>query len=270
MYYIYLILAPLSSLAIALLMRVFEEKGLDRKVVIASNYIVAFLLGYFLSNQCYIPRMAYLLGVVIGLLFFINFVFLSKTIKTLGVASTVTFSRLSLAIPVGFSIFLWGEKPLLVEIVALIVITAVILLWEDKIGKISSGLFTIFLLFGLLDTALKFFKVNFRYIDDSAFLVVIYLSAGVWSWGYILFKRIKPVPKDILAGLLLGVPNYFSSYFLLKAMKQIPGFVVFPFNNIFLIIASAITGVILFNETLTRRRILLIILGIAAVGALAS
>jgi hypothetical protein len=74
-HYLLLILALLSSLTIAMLLRVFENKEYSRTVVIASNYITAGTLGYLLSdtNKTGLTEPVLLFGIVSGLFFFIGF-----------------------------------------------------------------------------------------------------------------------------------------------------------------------------------------------------
>jgi drug/metabolite transporter (DMT)-like permease len=267
MHYLFLTLSLLSSLTIALLLRVFENKGYDRTVVIASNYIAAGTLGYLLSDpdKTDLTQPTLLFGIVVGFFFFIGFIALSRAIKEKGIASSVTIGRLSLAIPVCLSIFLWGEKPFLMDILGLVLIFFIILSWEGKIGKLSPILLSLFFLFGLLDSAMKFFKLQFPSVDDGFFLVILFYSAMAWSWGYIFFSGKKLKPPDVFWGLLLGIPNFFSTYFLLKALVLIPAYIVFPFVNTGMIILSALSGHVLFKEELNRKKIILILLGIAAV-----
>jgi drug/metabolite transporter (DMT)-like permease len=270
MSYLFLALALLSSVSIALLLKVFEQKQRNRTVIVASNYIAAGTLGYLLAHETRFTSPVLAFGAVVGLGFFIGFILLFLAVRKKGIASTVTIGRLSLAIPVGLSICLWGEKPLLTDIISLLLIFFIILAWEGKIGKISPLLLTIFLVFGLLDSAMKFFKLEFPAMDDSSFLIIVFYSAMVWGWSYILASRQRPRLRDIAWGLVLGIPNFFSSYFLLKALGLIPAYVVFPFINIGIIILSALAGYVLFKEKFSGKRIFLIILGLIAVFILSS
>ncbi len=270
MSYLFLVLALLSSFSIALLLKVFEQKERNRIVIVASNYIVAGALGYLLSQKTQVTSSILVFGIVIGFFFCFGFIVLFVAVKKKGVASSVTIGRLSLAIPVALSIFLWGEKPLLVDIIGLVLIFFIILSWEGKIGKVSPILLAIFFIFGFLDSAMKFFKLEFPATDDSFFLIFVFCSAMAWGWLYILVSRQKPKRADILWGLFLGVPNFFSSYFLLKALAAIPAYVVFPFINIGIIILSALAGHLLFKEELDRKKVVLILLGIIAVFFLSS
>jgi drug/metabolite transporter (DMT)-like permease len=263
--YLFLFLSLASSLAIAILLRYSEGKARDRVVVIASNYIVASALGFLLTTNIDASPGVYGLGVVLGLFFFVGFMLFSKAIKFAGLAGAVTMGRISLAIPVAFSIFLWGEKPSVWDFVGLALIFFIILAWEGKIGKISPVLLSLFTIFGLLDAAMKFFKIKFPATDEGFFLVILFFSAIIWSWGYILYAKRIVTTRDVLTGLLLGIPNFFSSYCLLRALIDVPGYVAFPFINIGIIILSALSGFILFKERLTLKRVGLICLGIVAV-----
>jgi glucose uptake protein GlcU len=265
MSYLFLVLALLSSFSIALLLKVFEQKERNRIVIVASNYIVAGALGYLLSQKTQVTTPVLAFGSVVGFFFCLGFILLFVAVKKKGVANSVTIGRLSLAIPVALSICCWGEKPLVADIIGLVLIFFIIFTWEGKIGKISPILLSIFFVFGLLDSAMKFFKLEFPLTDDGFFLIFVFGSAMVWGWLYILVSRQKPRWADIFWGLFLGVPNFFSSYFLLKALAAIPAYVVFPFINIGIIILSALAGHLLFKEELDRKKVLLILLGIIAV-----
>lgn len=265
MSYLFLSLSLASSLVIAIILRFSEGKSRERTVVIASNYIVASGLGIFLSGGDDASPGVYGLGIGLGLVFFLAFMLYSKAIKCEGMAGAVTMSRISLAIPVALSISIWGEKPSVWHLVGLVSIVFIILAWEGKIGRFSPLLMSLFVIFGLLDSAMKFFKMTFPATDVSFFLVILFCSAIIWSWGYIILSK-KPVHmRDVATGLLLGIPNFFSFYCLLRALVDIPGYVAFPFKNVGIIILSAIAGFWLFKERLTLKRTVLVVLGVVAV-----
>jgi len=66
----------------------------------------------------------------------------------------------------------------------------------------------------------------------------------------------------------MGIPNFFSSFFLLKALERVAAYVSFPFITIGLITLSALAGHTIFSESLPRRKVLLILLGILGTLAL--
>jgi drug/metabolite transporter (DMT)-like permease len=73
--------------------------------------------------------------------------------------------------------------------------------------------------------------------------------------------------KNILAGFLLGVPNFLSLYFLLKALISYGNSAafVFPIYNILSMLFSAITAYVLFKEKLTVMNRIGVIIAIIAV-----
>jgi multidrug transporter EmrE-like cation transporter len=54
--------------------------------------------------------------------------------------------------------------------------------------------------------------------------------------------------RHVGAGVALGVPNYASILFLLLALRELPGLVFYPLNNIGILVASSLAGVLYFRE----------------------
>lgn len=264
---LFLVFALLSSLSIVFLLKIYEKKGYDRYVIIASNYLIAGSMGFIFLEKNEFPKTDVLIfGIIIGFLFFFSFSIFSMSLKKKGIAPTVTFGRLSLAIPVLFSIFLWGESPSEFNIISLILIFTIILIWEKRVRSISLILLILFFLFGFIDTSMKYFKIRFPEADNNVFLIVLFYSALLWGWAYIIFSKRRVRKVAFFNGLALGIPNFFSSYFVLLALSRgIPAYVTFPFINIGIIILSALLGKIFFKETLSFKQTVLILLGTVAI-----
>ena len=73
--------------------------------------------------------------------------------------------------------------------------------------------------------------------------------------------------KNIVGGIALGVPNYFSMYFLIKALqnKNLESATVFTLINIGVILLSTVFGILLFKEKLLKQNYFGIALAIIAV-----
>ncbi len=265
--YLFLFFSLLSSLIIAIMLKFFERWGYDRVVVIASNYAVACLLGIVLSKPSMMENSIIPFAVMVGLLFFVTFVIYSVAIRKEGIAPAVTFGRISLAIPVLLSILFWGERPGILNFLGLVIIFTVVLSWEGRVSKLSATLLALFLLSGTIDASMKYFKVHFSSVNEGKFLLFIFLFSFVWSWIYVFIVRKRLKFPHIFAGLIMGIPNFFSSFFLLKTLGRVPAYVSFPFITIGLITLSALAGYTIFSESLSRKKVLLILLGI--LGALA-
>jgi len=70
----------------------------------------------------------------------------------------------------------------------------------------------------------------------------------------ILIGKVKFKSRDILAGIALGVPNFFSIYFQLKALSAFDniGALLYPSLNIGIIIGSTLAAILFFKEHLSK------------------
>ncbi|HRB19940.1 MAG TPA: hypothetical protein PKZ14_07645, partial [Chitinophagales bacterium] len=68
-------------------------------------------------------------------------------------------------------------------------------------------------------------------------------------------------------GIILGIPNYFSLYFLLKTLDTLTwqSSIIFPINNLGIVGLSAIAGVALFQEKMNTQKIIGFILAISSI-----
>ncbi|HEX5624700.1 MAG TPA: EamA family transporter, partial [Saprospiraceae bacterium] len=91
----------------------------------------------------------------------------------------------------------------------------------------------------------------------------IFLFAGMI--GYTAFhRRFSTVPlsrKEWGFGILLGIPNFYSIYFMMLALQfELPGSVFFPVLNCGVIVLSALSGHLLFREPINRFQVVGILL----------
>jgi len=77
--------------------------------------------------------------------------------------------------------------------------------------------------------------------------------------------------RAIAAGILIGVPNYFSIWCLLKVLKDFAGnsSAIIPINNMGIVLFSTIAAFLLFKENLSKLNWLGILLSIAAIALIA-
>lgn len=69
---------------------------------------------------------------------------------------------------------------------------------------------------------------------------------------------------DMLFGVLIGIPNYYSARFLLKSLSRIPAIVAYPTYSVSSIVLVSAAGVILFHEKMNGRRKAAVALVLAA------
>ena len=97
----------------------------------------------------------------------------------------------------------------------------------------------------MLDTTMKYMQNNYlQEVDFNPFLFIIFGTSALIGFLFINFKVIMGKEqwkwKNILAGITLGIPNYGSLYFLIKAKplvqknigrKKISGKIVSIFHS---------------------------------------
>ena len=67
-------------------------------------------------------------------------------------------------------------------------------------------------------------------------------------------KKEKIGKNEVLYGLLIGIPNFFSAKFLLKALGSLPAVITYPTFSIGTIVAVSLAGVICFKEKVGKRQ----------------
>jgi uncharacterized membrane protein len=74
-------------------------------------------------------------------------------------------------------------------------------------------------------------------------------------------------PKTILWGVLLGIPNLFSIWFLLLTIgkSNLSGAVVFPVNNSGIVLLSVVVAAVFFQEHFTLKKWLGLIIAIISI-----
>ena len=59
---------------------------------------------------------------------------------------------------------------------------------------------------------------------------------------------------EVMFGLLIGIPNYFSARFLLKAVENLPAVIAYPTYSVATIIVVTLAGCCIFKEKLGRKQ----------------
>ena len=127
---------------------------------------------------------------------------------------------------------------------------------EETDPKVFGVLALTFLSGGAVDVTMKTFEEV--YGADSSRVLFLLLAFGIaFLIGLVvvlwrgLRKEIWPDRRTILWGVILGVINYGSLEFILRAIEQLPGTVVFPLNNIAIVVLAAVLGVYVWDERLS-------------------
>jgi uncharacterized membrane protein len=113
----------------------------------------------------------------------------------------------------------------------------------------------VFLGSGIIESSIKFLENTYVPDDEvSLFSANTFLFAFITGLLVIGIQRIQKKSgfksKDVLGGIVLGIPNYFSIYFFILALriKSLDSSSIFIINNVSIVLFSTLLGIILFKE----------------------
>ena len=277
---IYLILAILCSAGVSIFMRASEKYCQGHYGILLMNYVVCVLAGPILTGRGLTQTdgkgmpVTIVFGVVTGLLYCGSFILLQWNVRKNGVILSSTFMKLGVIVPAVLAVVWFGERPGWNQGLGFILaITAILMIHLEK-GKIRTekaytiGLLLLLLGGGLGDSMAKFYDVYGNPGLGSFFLMLSFLVSGIIS-GILVFRGGEKITKyEVLFGVLIGIPNYFSARFLLWALADIPAVITYPTYSIAAMALIGAAGVLMFREKLTKRQWGAYLLVILAVGLL--
>jgi drug/metabolite transporter (DMT)-like permease len=224
----------------------------------------------------------FLNALIIGVLFITLFNVIGISTQKIGVSVTTVSNKMSLIIPVLFAVVILGDSLNSIKICGIILALFAVYLTtrvqnrQDIDKRFAFFPIIVFIGSGFIDS---FFKYNETYTlgenGMQPFISWIFITAfivGIIAFGVRFFKSgTLPQKKALLGGIALGIPNYFSVFFLIKSLsiKTIQSSVVFPVNNMSIVAVSALAGIFLFNEKITKINLIGILLCIVAIALIA-
>jgi uncharacterized membrane protein len=262
---IFLLLSILFSTGLFVIFKYFGIYKIDVLKAIFVNYIVAFSMGFFFAERQIPISEIYLQpwfsgALFLGALFVSIFFVMAMTAQKNGVSVTSIAGKMSVVVPVFFGIILYNESVTFLKIVGIIMALIAVYLSsvkEEKSEKNGTLLLPILLFIGsgTIDTLLKYIQENYVADEDvSIFSGSLFGIAGVFAFLILVIKTIKKRAsfgyKNIIAGIILGVPNYYSIIFLIKALqnKNFESSTLFTINNVAIVVVSTLVGLFFFKE----------------------
>jgi drug/metabolite transporter (DMT)-like permease len=277
---IFIILSVLQSTLIFVTFRLFNNFRIDNWQAITVNYVVATLFGFLIYREPVsltgIYQSPWLISaVLLGIFFISTFFVFALSSQKVGVALTSVASKMSVVIPVTFGVILYNESMSLLKIAG---IAAALLAFyltfkkkEKKKIRLLYLLYPVLMFFGngINDTIMKYAEHYYITNDLILFLSIIFFVS--LFFGLIIFtfrlcaRKSKVELRSIIAGIILGLLNFGSTYYILRAMGVFESSVVFPLTNSSIVMLSAVTGFIAFREKLTPINWAGVILSIGAI-----
>ena len=277
---IYLILAIICSSIISIVMKISKNHVNNKMMMFFTNYVICSICSlFFIGNIKEIPNNEFIFPILFGILtgfgYLGCFLLLELNIRKNGVVLSSTFSKLGLIVPIFIAIVFYHEVPSPLKIIGIILALVAIIIMnvelrkndiESKSFNIMNLLLILLLVFGgLTDASSTIFEHIALFELKGLFLSIIFISALVISLIILIIEHKKVSYKDVLFGIFIGIPNYFSSYFLINSLKTLNAVVVYPTYSVSTIVIITIVGILFFKEKLKIKEIIGIIIIIASI-----
>ena len=262
-----LFLAVACSVMISVGMRVSERYVRHRMAMFAVNYAVCLGLSrLFVGNLPLLGEGSGMgtaagLGAVSGLLYLVSFMLFKRNIRESGMVLSSACMKLGgVMVPVLVSVLFFGGAlhTRLIIGTALALCAIVLMNLEPgalRMDRFQWGLLCLLVCSGVTDSMAGVYEQ----VGDAAFknhyLFFTFLAALVISLGLAVVQKERPGRADILFGVLIGVPNYFSSRFLLLSLAQVPAVVAYPVFGVGTLLVVSIVGIAVFRERLSPGKI---------------
>ena len=299
---LFLLLAVACSLGIAVIFKLAERRDYDRTALLTVNYAAAALLALALVGAeppGALDAGLVLLGIAEGVLFIVGFWLFSLAIRQAGMGIAAGVMRLSVVVPVLVSWAVWQEVPTALQLVGLALGGVAFFLIARPAAEVPASrlagapgtlgppaegvaddastapapgaalvLAALFLCGGLVDVCLKAFDTGYGdVVPASTFLLFVFGVAFLLGLAVVLRQGLGgggwPSRAVIVWGVVLGIVNYGSADFILRAVASLSGPVVFPANSVSIVLGAALIGRFVWGERLSRANV--IGLGVAAV-----
>lgn len=265
----YLLLSVLASTLIFVVFKLFSIFKVNTLHAIVVNYFVACVSGIIAFNGTItlatIPAYNWFFyAIALGSLFIIVFNLMAITTQRSGLSVVSVATKMSVVIPIIFGLLYYKDSLGIYKgvgiLLALVAVYLASVKQKDGLAIQPKNLIFPILVFlgsGIIDTSIKYIEGSFVAENDvPIFSATIFASAFSIGILVVIAQAIRGKFrfefKNIIGGIVLGVPNYFSIYFLVKALRSdlLESSGIFTINNVGIVMLSTLVGIALFKEKL--------------------
>ena len=255
----HLIIAILSSASTSIIMRISEKHIKGKTAMLCANYMTCSALSaLYVGAAGLLPTaesgfpFTLGLGGVNGFLYLVSFALLQWNVQNNGVVIASTFQKLGVMVTIAAAVVLYGEQPGLSQLIgyAGALIAIAMIHFDGNTGKAHSRLPLLLLPItsGTASTLSKVFeRSDFPALGDH-FVFYSFTSALILCLLLVAKRGERIGRKELLFGILVGVPNCLSVKFMLSSLSTIPAIIAFPIYSVGGIMVASVAGVIFFHE----------------------
>ncbi len=276
----YLLISILLSTAIIITFRIFNNFKISIVQAITVNYLVASVFGFWsepgsFNPQTLVQESWFYFATLMGLSLIVSFNLFALSAQKAGVAVTAISSRMSVVIPVALGFLIFGDSSGLIKIAG--IITGLVAFFlssiKSKGTKVNTTYFflplLLFLAVGANDSLMKVAEHFYITTDFVPFLATSFGFALLFGLIVFAFKAMKQRGgiqfKNVIAGIFLGLLNWYSTLFVLQGLDVFQVSVFIPVYNVGVVALASLVGFAVFRERLSRMNWIGIALAIVAI-----
>ena len=259
---------------LGVIFKLFPKYGIDNFQAIIWNYFTCLIvgtiqLGHFPIPSGFIEQNWFPFVCFLSVLFVIGFNLNANSTQKIGISYTALVQKLSLIVSTIVALVIFNESSTTLKIIGIILaIIAIVLIQipsknkaiegENDLNLRSFALLAsgVFLIAGAIEITL-FYMSNQGISTGQDITIVssIFGFSGLLGLIILLVNLIlgkaKFEFKNVIAGIILGIPNFYSIYLIVYLLnRDWEASVLFPMNNVGIIAFSAITALLFFKERL--------------------
>ena len=272
---LFVIAAALSITCLNLIMRYSTTKTETLWGVILGNYLTAagIMALLVLSNgDGNVSAFTIGLGAMTGLTYSAGMYLNLKLMGKRGAAITSSMIQLAVLIPIGVSVFFYGETISSTQLIGIILaVSSLPLLAAKPMEKLELDREVIPMILVAI-TVVGFSQLSSKILVQSGleaqnnyFFLAVFSSAALLVSPLAWRNRSGIKRRDGLFGLGVGMFNVAANRFLLLALTTLPGAIVFPVSSAGSLLLVSISAIILFKEKVSQVNLAGILLTLAAV-----
>lgn len=268
---IYLVLSILVSSLLFVIFKLFDVFKINTLQAIVVNYAIALSFGFFNSDISLsiseVPSQSWFFGAFcLGILFISVFNVMGLTAQKNGLSVASVAGKMSVVIPIIVGVIAYNEGIGIIKLLGILLALVAVYLSSAKSDtspvKFKNLLLPLLLFVGsgCIDAGLKY--VETTYVSDGAvpmFLATIFGCAFILGCLIVLVqflnKKIQFHWKNILGGIALGIPNYYSMELLIKALQTegMESSTLFTINNVSIVVLTTVFALAFFKERLIKK-----------------
>jgi drug/metabolite transporter (DMT)-like permease len=300
---VFFLFSVASTIVLMLILKLFARFGVQTFPAIVVNYWVCVLVGALVSGRqpfsidvLHAPW--FLMAAILGSFFIIGFYAVGMTLQKFSLAIASIMQKMSLLISMPFGILIFSDSFSFWQTIGLVAAFGAIILTNIKFAEkaatheiyedintpqtpTTSASITAFdwifpilslLCSGAIESGLRYTEQEILKGDAQASATFTLVSFGLAGIVGTLFLAIQMYRgrqslqiRDVLGGIILGVPNYFSIFFLIMAFSWQDKSVILPIYSVTIIGISVFLGYSFFKEYLNRLNLLGVGLAIVAI-----